>query len=278
MTRRLDRLFHRLDVLLTFGVGHRPERVEPAAVRPGDAVARRRRGAIPAIAVAVLVPIAFGVVLIPFRDWLEQSVSLLMVVPVLVLAAVGGARLGAVSAVAAAAAFGALHTEPYYEVTIDDADDIVEMIVLLVIGVVSGLVMEAAQRSVVSSRVRERELRAMTAFLDRIGASDPTELIAQAQRSIEQLLVADSSTWRPGYRGTAAPVLTPAGMIAPSGYTGSPSITSTRLPREVEIPVGTPPHEHGRLVVRASAAHVSVEERRAAATIATALGRCLRST
>lgn len=278
MTRRLDRLFHRLDVLLTFGAGHRPEPVVPAAARPGDAIARGRHNLVVSIVVAVLVPIAFGAALIPFRDWLEQSISLLMVVPVLVLAAVGGARLGAVSAVAAAGAYGVLHTEPYYEVTIDDADDVVEMVVLLGIGILSGLVMDAAHRTLVSSRVRERELSAMTAFLDRIGESDRDDLISQAGRSIEQLLVAESSRWRPGYRGTAAPVLTPGGTVSASGYAGSRSITATRLPREVEIPVGTPPREHGRFVVHTTEAHVSVEERRAAATIAAALGRCLGST
>ncbi len=49
------------------------------------------------------------------------------------------------------------------------------------------------------------------------------------------------------------------------------------LPSTVEIPVGYPPSEFGRFIVRTNRrANVSLEERRAAATIATTLARCIR--
>lgn len=275
MTRTLDRLLHRLYMLLAFGAGHRPEPLEPTSAHPGDTVRRNPRVVALSIAIALSLPLAFGVALIPLRGALEQSISLLMVVPVLVVAAVGGTRLAALAAVAAALTFAIVHTEPYYEITVDDADDIVEIVVLLLIGVLAGLIIDAAQRSIASARARARELAAMTAFVDEIGDANPADLVARAQRSIEEMLVARSSTWRPGYRGTSAPVLRPSGMISPSGYADTREIATTRLPRELEIPVGTPPNEHGRFVVRCSDADVSLEERRAAATIAAALGRSL---
>jgi K+-sensing histidine kinase KdpD len=266
--------------LLVLGPRARPSPTVAAAAEPGDRVSvdRRRRSAV-AVLVATVAPIAYALALVPLRDRLEQSISLLMVLPVLVLALLGGGRLAAVAAMSGAIAFGVIHTEPYYRFTIDAAADVVEMAVLLVVGVVTGVLTDAAQRSVVASRVRRRELSAMVDYVDRIGVASTDELVDDARRSIERLLSARSSRWLPGYRGTAAPVLLADGTIARGGTAVQQRPTgATRLPDVLEIPVGDPPREHGRIVVDSSDADVSVEERRAAATIARSLGRVLPTT
>lgn len=272
----LDRTLHRIQRVFTLGVGAPPPDPVPAPAYPE----RRRRNSTmrtsAAVAAASTFPLVFGAALIPFREHISQSISLLMVLPVLVVALVAGRRLGSLSALAAAAAFGVLHTQPYSRPTIDDPDDIVETIVLLAIGVTTGYLAESAQRAVVTARVRRAELDAITNFLERIGTSISGEELAEhAGVSIQSLLDAHECAWRPGYKGTASPVLKPDGTLT-SSLTGDRIGSGGTLPVAIEIPVGHPPTEYGRFVVRTNRrANVSLEERRAAASIATTLGRCL---
>jgi two-component system sensor histidine kinase KdpD len=224
------------------------------------------------VALAIGAPVVVGVVLVPFRDELAQSVSLVMVLPVVLVAVVAGLWTALLAAVTAACVFNVLHTEPYGTLRIDDADDVVEMIVLLAVGAAIGVVVQAAQRAVVSARVRHRELDALTEFLDTVGRNDRDALIESGRHAIASVLDARQATWRPGYRGTAAPVLGAGGALVSRSGGGSAGAT---LPAQIEIPVGTPPHEHGRFVLASSDADVSAEERTAAAAIAAALGRLL---
>jgi K+-sensing histidine kinase KdpD len=231
-----------------------------------------------AVAVSTVVPIAFGAALIPVREQLSQSISLLMVLPVLLIALLGGARLGTLAALGAAAAFDVFHTKPYYRPTIDDPDDIVETIVLLAIGITAGYLAESAQNAIVAARVRRRELTAMTNFIENIGTPIPAETLADhASASILSLLDARECVWRSDYMGTASPVLKPDGTLT-SLHGATRHEGGGALPTTIEIPVGTPPTEYGRFIVTTNQRiDVSLEERRAAAIIATALARCIRT-
>lgn len=272
----LDRSLHRIQRLFTLGTATPPPDPEPVPAYPGQ---RRRPDTgrvLVAVGAAVALPIGFGAALIPLRVHINQSISLLMVLPVLVVALLGGRRLGTVAALAAAGTYDVLHTQPYYRPTIDDPDDIVETIVLLAIGVTIGYLAESAQRAVVAARVRREELTAVTNFLEHIGTSIPGEQLAEhASISIVSLLDASECVWRPDYKGTASPVLQPDGSLQ-SVMPGAGGEGGGTLPLTIEIPIGHPPVEHGRFVVRTNRrASVSLEERRAAATIATTLARCI---
>lgn len=218
-----------------------------------------------------------GVSLVLVRAHITQIVSLLMVLPVLLVALAGGARLGSLAAVSAAATFGILHTEPYGHLTIADPDDIVETVVLLLIGVVMGFLAEAAQRAVAAARLRRDELAAVTDVIGRMGAGQRgEELVDSAATCLGTLLRAREVTWREGYRGTAGPVLLPDGSLA-VGASDAGDLGAATLPPTIEIPVGTPPVELGRFVVRTSVAGiVSREERRAASAVAGLLARVLQ--
>lgn len=272
----LDHTLRRIQRVFVLGPGAPAPDPEPVPTFPGQ---RRRPDparVLVAVVAAVSVPIAFGAVLIPLRDQISQSISLLMVLPVLVVALVAGRRLGTVAALAAAATYDVFHTQPYYRPTIDDTDDIVETVVLLAIGVTIGYLAESAQRAVVAARVRRDELTAVTNFIRHIGTSIPGEELAEhAGNSILSLLDAEECVWRHDYQGTASPVLQPDGSLQ-SALPGTGDEGGGTLPLTIEIPVGHPPTEHGRFVVRTSRrASVSLEERRAAATIATTLARCI---
>lgn len=270
----IDRALHRVQRTFTLGVGARPPDPEPVPAYPEQRQPRNSVRTLAGVSAATIIPVAFGAALIPLRQHINQSVSLLMVLPVLVVALVAGRRLGALAALAAAAAFAVFHTQPYYRPNIADTDDLVETIVLLAIGVTSGWLAESAQRAVVAARVRRLELVAVTNFLEHIGTSDSDEeLVGHARASILSLLDAHECVWRPDYRGTASPVLGPDGNVA-SGPMGSAGADGGILPLTIEIPVGDPPRELGRFIVRANRrANVSLEQRRAAAIIATTLAR-----
>jgi K+-sensing histidine kinase KdpD len=269
VSRFVDAGLRRVHRLVAIGPANRPGTPARADDRPGARRAVSTGSRVVRAVVAIALPIVVAVVLLPARDGLSQSISLLMVVPVLVVAATAGAGAAVLAAVTAALAYNVLYTEPYYSLTIDDPDDIIEMIVLLIVGVMVGVIVESAQRALVSARVREREIAAITDFLDAAHRVESEALIEQARLSIEQLLLAKACTWRPGYHGTAAPVLAVSGRV--TGLRGT--VDERSLPTAVEIPVGTPPTEFGRFVVVSSDAEVSLEERRAAGSIAAALGR-----
>jgi K+-sensing histidine kinase KdpD len=273
----LDGTLRSIQRLLVLGANTpRPDR-EPVPAHPE----RRRSGGIArtsvAVAIVTMFPIAFGALLIPLREQLSQSISLLMVLPVLVVALLGGRRLGILAALAAALAFDVFHTLPYYHPTIDDPDDIVETIVLLAIGITAGYLAESAQTAIVAARVRRRELAAMTNFLEHIGTPISAEELGEhASASILSLLNAHQCVWRPDYKGTASAVLQPDGTLTSMGV-GDWDEGGGVLPSTVEIPVGYPPAEYGRFIVQTNhRASVSLEERRAAANVATTLSRCIR--
>jgi K+-sensing histidine kinase KdpD len=272
----LDRAL--LAIQRTFLLGGKTPPPNPAPVpdQPGQRRPRSTSRTVAASLGAATLSVVFGAVLIPMRSPLGQSVSLLMVLPVLVVALLGGRRLGVVAALAAALTYDVFHTQPYYRPTIDDPDDIVETIVLLAIGITIGYLAESAQRAVVAARIRREELTAVTDFLERVGTSiSGDQLAARAGDSITRLLDARSYEWLPGYRGTANPVLRSDGSLV-AAVVGDRTDGGGALPATIEIPVGHPPNDHGRFVVRTNPrADVSLEERRAAATIAGALARCI---
>ncbi len=263
--------------LLALGPRTPPPDPAPVPAHPERRQSESTVRTMAAVAVATLLPVTFGAALIPLREQLSQSISLLMVLPVLVVALLGGRRLGTIAALSAAIAFDVFHTQPYYQPTIDDPDDIVETVALLAIGITAGLLAESAQTAIVAARVRRRELAAMTNFLEHIGTSIPGEELARhASASILGLLDARECVWRPDYKGTASPVLKHDGTLN-SLRVGDWDEGGGILPGTIEIPVGYPPVEFGRFIVQTDRhANVSLEERRAAATIATTLARCIR--
>lgn len=273
----LDRTLHRIQRVFALGSAAPAPDPEPVPPYPGQRARSSRRRIVAAVAAAVALPIVFGAALIPLRSHISQSISLLMVLPVLVVALLAGRRLATVAALAAAAAYDVFHTQPYYRPTIDDPDDIVETVVLLAIGITTGYLAESAQRAVIAARVRREELTAVTNFIEHIGADIAGEELAEhASTSIVSLLDAHECVWMPDYKGTAGPVLQPDGSLQ-AALPGTLNQGGGTLPTTIEIPVGHPPTEFGRFVVKTNhRTNVSLEERRAAATIATTLARCIR--
>jgi K+-sensing histidine kinase KdpD len=99
-------------------------------------------------AVGGLGPIAVAAALVPFRNDIEHTTCVLILVVVVVLAAMAGGRAtGALGAIVAATSFDFFLTKPYLSLRIDSAADIETTVMLLVIGLLVGQMVVWAKRS-----------------------------------------------------------------------------------------------------------------------------------
>src|SRR5262249_50297541 len=88
-----------------------------------------------------------GLLLIVRDDVFATNAALVLVLPVLAAAIVGGRWGGVVSAVVAALCFDFFFTRPYYSFTISRHDDVETTVVLLAVGLVVGEVVVRARRT-----------------------------------------------------------------------------------------------------------------------------------
>ncbi len=93
--------------------------------------------------------IAVTGLLVSIRDWLGPSnVALVLVVIIVGAATFGGRLAGVLTSIAAALSFDYFHTQPYYNLRINDREDIITALLLLVVGLCVGelAVLRAASR------------------------------------------------------------------------------------------------------------------------------------
>ena len=96
------------------------------------------------------VVIAVAGLLVSIRDWLGASNVALVLVVIIVGAAIFGGRLaGALTSIAAALAFDYFHTQPYYDLRIEDRENIITAVLLIIVGLAVG---ELAVRRAASRR------------------------------------------------------------------------------------------------------------------------------
>ena len=106
------------------------------------------------LAVGGLGAIVVALVLVPFRDDIDNANLALLLVFVVVLAAIVGDRAAAVlAAITGTMAFDFFLTRPYASMRIESADDVETVIILLAVGLLVG---EVAARGRRSRRERER--------------------------------------------------------------------------------------------------------------------------
>jgi hypothetical protein len=111
---------------------------------------RRRFG----LAAGGLGAIVVSLVLVPFRDHIDNAnLALILVFVVVCAAIVGGRTVGAATAITATVAFDFFLTKPFTSMRIDSADDIETALILLAVGLVVG---EVAARGRRARRDRER--------------------------------------------------------------------------------------------------------------------------
>ena len=273
LSRRFDRWVRSLTY---YQAGRRTPVSTPVSEEPEPDERVERTARLVGVVVAVAAPIVVCLAMVPVREDIDRSTAaLVLVLPVVLVAVIGGPAAATVAAVVSSLAFDVLLTRPYYRIEIHTAEDIEATLILLVVGVGVAQLVARETRSRVRSTARGDQLDALVAMVAAASRRRPeSELADRAAASLAQLLDLRHCHWSSGYHGEAHPVLTRSGEIARE-WSSNPD--RAPLPATgVELPVTGGGRELGRFVlVPASAAPVSREERLVAVAIADAFGLAL---
>jgi K+-sensing histidine kinase KdpD len=265
---RLERLVHDFVQDLTLGSPPRRPRQRPETLEPGERARLPSRRLLAAYLLALALPAATAVVMIPFRAEHAPVAAIVLVAPVVLIAVLGATGPALAAALTAGLAYDLFLTEPYYQLVIDDPDDITATVTLLAVGMTVGLLNSRLVRVAARDATRRNELRHLLQFV-RTATVSPTldKLTTEACAQIAAVLDLRECRWNAGYHGTNAPVLLPDGNIM--GYITALNPDRAKLPDHVELPASVGNTELGRFILTARAEHpTSAEERLTAATIA----------
>lgn len=261
----------------------RSARIRSTMVTPAEDARIERLPSWARYGAAVVAPTVVALVLIPFRDELQAAAAVILIVPVVAVALLGGTGPAMVAAITAGTSFGVLLTQPYGQFAIHDRADIVATVVLLLVGVVVGITAVRENRYASRAELRRDELERVLAFAELSAAShDAEELIGAAGTHLEALLQLRSCTWREGPRSNDRPLLLDDGQIM--GYVRALPADRSQLPDTgVDLLAQATERELGHfLLTPQPGSTTSVEQRRTAAGIANllavALERCGRPT
>ena len=137
-----------------------------------------------------------ALVLVPFRNDIDNAnLALLLVLVVVVAAVLGGRGAAVVAAITATMAFDFFLTRPYNSMRIESADDIETVLILLAVGLVVG---EVAARGRRSRRDRERAAEAISRVhrvAERVATGAPLDEVARAVRTELTALLVLRDCW-----------------------------------------------------------------------------------
>jgi Domain of unknown function (DUF4118) len=243
------------------------------------AAGSERRFATVAWTTAVLGPLALSGILVAFRGELfSTNAALVLVLPVLAAAILGGRWGGAASAVVGALCFDFFFTHPYYSFTISNRDDVETTIVLLIVGLVVGELVVRTRRSQQLATASRREVDQVRRVAELAAGRGPTgRLISVVEREVVELLGARGARFeRPPFPTALARL--GHGMVTLPGDEG-PGGRRLGPPNEVELPIWGQGREIGRLVLvlphDSSGVAIPADDRALAVTLVDQLGAVL---
>src|SRR5690606_19806619 len=115
---------------------------------------------------ALVAPIVVALVLVPFRVELQAAAAVILIVPVVAVALLGGTGPAVLAAITAGVSFGVMLTQPYGQFAIHDRADIVATVVLLLVGVVVGITAVRENRNANRAELRRDELERVLDFAE----------------------------------------------------------------------------------------------------------------
>lgn len=265
---RLEASLNRILRLLAQGPPQRRPRRRPEISHPGDRAVHDPGRTLVAYMAALVLPVVAAAALIPLREGHPRVTGLLLVLPVLVVAAIGSPGSAVLAAVTAGVSYDFLLTQPHYRLAIEDPDEVVAMIVIVAVGAVVGILSSRLARAASRSRIRQDELHHLVAFVRTTAqATSAAQLTEAAAAHIGDVLGARSCRWRAGYHGGGSAVLLDTGAVM-YRLTDLPPDRG-QLPAQLEVPIGVGDRAVGRFIVTTTPGHlVSDEERATAAAIA----------
>jgi two-component system sensor histidine kinase KdpD len=257
--------------------GRQLPRHRPATIEPGERLSVPLGHLVTTYGLALVLPALTAAAMIPFRADHGATTAIVLVLPVLAAAVVGGTGPAITAALSAGLSFDVFLTEPYYHVVIDDPDDVVATVTLVVVALAVGLLSTRLAHLSARAATRRTELRHLREFVQLTTAPGhrQQDLAADACARLVALLDLRDCRWRPGYHGGTAPTLFPDGTLI--GYVSELSPDMATLPDGLELPAVHGSEEIGRFVLSPEPGHVtSLEERLTAGAIATLFASALR--
>ncbi len=247
----------------------------PRAESTGREVAGLASGAAGAFLVAA--------VLVPFREHVPNAnIALVLVVPVLAAAVIGGRWAGVAGALVAAMVFDFFFTTPYGSLTMNDGSDIATLALFAVVALIAAEVGIRARRVDRTARAARMELQRLFRVAELAAQGAEREDIVSAVRAeLIAMFKLDDCTFVAASGDAERESWSSRPSAASLGRHGALEGAVLRfegedfaLPREgLELPVVGGGRELGRLVLRPGTnSHASAEQRRAAVALADELG------
>jgi Domain of unknown function (DUF4118) len=243
-------------------------------------VTERRQPTVPrddeyiAVFVGTAGALTLAAVLVPLRDDLrDTNVALILLVPVLVSAVIGGRWSASASALVAALTYNFFFTEPYLSLRIDDVNDVETFLILLVVALLAAEVGLRARRHREQNRTAHVELAALQRVTATAAVDASTDQVVRAAcDELVALFGLESCAYDPARSPADSTRLSLSG-----GIVGSKLVYRDGgfdLPDgELVIPVAGRGHDYGALVLNPRPATRSTREQRlVAVTIADTLG------
>jgi len=218
--------------------------------------------------IAIGLPIAVALTLIPLREDHAGTAAVVMVVPVVIAASVGATGPAIVAALVAGLAYDVFLTEPYQHIAMNDADDIAAAITLVLVGLVVGVLASRNVHLAARSVRRRAELRHLIAFSrSSVAGRANDDLQAEACERIADLLNATHCRWVAAPPHAGVPLLLTDGNVM--GPVASLGTDRAKLPTQVVLPAYAGSTIVGHFDIVSSKDRVtSFEERMTAAVIA----------
>lgn len=130
-----------------------------------------------ALPIAFLAPPAAAAALIPARAYTDNAnIALGLVVVVVAVATIGNRLATVISAVSAAVWFDFFQTRPYYSFTINTHDDVVNAVLLLLVGVVVGEIAIRMRRHLLAARTGSADISRLHAIAETVAAGESPEI------------------------------------------------------------------------------------------------------
>jgi len=222
------------------------------------------------------VPIGVAAAFIPLRAHVASAeVVLVLVIVVLAAALFGGRPAGGVAALSAALAFDFFQTQPYYSLRIDRAQDVETVILLLVVGLVTGDLVTRRRRDRATAAVSSEELEALHRITQlAAGGERPGPLIHLVRTELIDILDLEECEFQRPPFVDSMPRLQHDGISIPARL--APLDALPNALRQVELPVWGEGLEVGRFVLTfakpTTGIKLSPQARRSAVALADQLG------
>jgi hypothetical protein len=229
-------------------------------------------------AVGALGAMLLAFAMVPFRDTLSTAdVALVLVLPVLLGAVIGGRIAGITGAAVAALSFNFAFTQPYGSLRIADRDDVVTFIMLAVIGVIVAELGSYGRRQRITARRARSELDRVyrVADLSAQGA-EIDDVVASVRAELIGLFGLVDCVYEPAAGGGDLPRLGHGGALEHAQLVAADEFL---LPTGgVEVPVNGRGRAFGRLVLfTPEPTPAPLDKRLVAVTIAHELGATFAS-